>query len=203
MRKMAIIAGTVLIIAVSSATADPIQWDTASGGNGNWYELVLQPGLTWEEANSAANTLGGGWHLATVTSAMENDFLDSLLNPGPPSFEASCITSSLVGKVCEGIWLGGFSSSNSANDWQWVTGEAFSFSDWGPFEPFGNGDRLEIAEFRDRGEFIAWNDVPGSRTRTMGYIVEREASLPVSEPYTILLMIVGLFAFSIARRNIN
>ena len=205
MKRLSIIVGSAFILATTTASAVPIEWDVASGGNGNWYELILQPGLTWSEANSAANALGTGWHLATVTSANENAFVESLLNPGPPTFEASCLTSSLVGRVCEGIWLGGFSSSNSANDWQWVTGEAFSFSDWGPFEPFRNGDRLEIAEFRDRGRLIAWNDVPGSRTRSTGYIVEHEGpiSASVPEPSSILLMLIGVAALSFAGRKSN
>lgn len=190
-----------LLLTTSVASAIPIEWDTASGGNGNSYELILQPGLTWNEANSAANALGSGWHLATVTSVGENAFIESLFNPGPPSFEANCLTSSLVGRVCEGIWLGGFSSSNSANDWQWVTGEAFSFADWGPFEPFRNGDRLEIAEFRDRGQLIAWNDVPGGRTRSTGYIIEHEGPLSVPEPLTIILMASGVAGLGITNRK--
>ena len=74
------------------------------------------------------------------------------------------------------MWLGATSSSNIAQDWRWVTGEPFSFTDWGPFEPFGNGDRLRIDEFRDRGGLVAWNDAPSTSTRSMGYIVESDDS---------------------------
>jgi hypothetical protein len=68
-----------------------------------------------------------------------------MLRPGPPFFEATCLTSNLVGQVCGGIWLGGLTLPL-----RWVTAEPFSFGNWGPFEPFGNGDRVRIDEFRDR-----------------------------------------------------
>ena len=37
----------------------PIQWTIASGGNGNYYEVVAAPGgITWDAASAAANALG-------------------------------------------------------------------------------------------------------------------------------------------------
>jgi len=140
--------------------------------NGHFYELVLTGGITWDQANDAANARPGNWYLATITDATENAFIESLLAPGTPYFEENCLSSNLVGRVCNGIWLGGTSSSNASQDWSWVTGEVWSFTDWGPTAPFGNGDRLQIVEFRDQGPLIAWNDVPGTRTSSTGYIVE-------------------------------
>ncbi|HEC20083.1 MAG TPA: PEP-CTERM sorting domain-containing protein [Gammaproteobacteria bacterium] len=201
MKLSTLIISLAIGLPTSLTLASPVKWDMASGGNGNLYELILQPGLTWGQANSAASGMGDGWHLATVTSENENQFIQSLLNPGAPYFEASCLSSNLVGEVCEGIWLGGFSSSSSANDWQWVTGEDFSFADWGPFEPFGNGDRLEIAEFRSRNQLMAWNDVPGGRTRSTGYIVEYERAISVPEPSAIFLVAIGLFGLGLLARN--
>jgi hypothetical protein len=145
--------------------------------NGHRYEIVFHPGITWTEANNAANARAGNWHLATITSEEENTFIKNLLTAGgSPFFEDACLTSNLVGRVCGGMWLGGTSSSNTAQDWGWVTGEPFSFTNWGPFEPFGNGDRLRIDEFRDRGGLIAWNDAPSNSTRSMGYIVESDSN---------------------------
>jgi len=168
----------VLSIA-SAASANP----TVNPNNGHRYALILHPGITWTQANDAANALPGGWHLATITSASENAFIEALLQPGAPFFEASCLVSNLVGRVCGGIWLGGLSSSNAAQDWRWVTGEPFTFGDWGPFEPFGNGDRLRIDEFRDRSALIAWNDVPAGFVRSTGYIIENDNPIGPDEPF--------------------
>ncbi len=158
------------LFAATSASAAIVQ----NPGNGHFYELTLATDVTWDQANAAANSRPGDWYLATITDATENAFIQSLLTPGAPTFQSSCPASSLVGRVCNGIWLGGTSSSNLSNDWGWVTGEAWSFTDWGPFEPFSNGDRLRIDEFRDQGPLLAWNDGPSTRLST-GYIVESNA----------------------------
>ncbi len=172
--------------------------------NGHFYELVLvDGGISWEDANIAANSRPGNWHLATITDATENTFIENLLSPGVPFFEASCLTSNLVGSVCGGIWLGGKSSSNASQDWSWVTGEAWSFTDWGPTAPFGNGDGLRIDEFRDQGPLIAWNDVPGASTsgyaaRSTGYIVETNV-VPI--PAAVWLFISGVIGLAGAARR--
>jgi hypothetical protein len=139
------------------------------------YELVIQPGATWNDAANAAAARSGGWHLATITSSAENAFVKALLSAGPPMFETTCLTSNLVGRVCGGIWLGGLSS---AQGWRWVTGEPFTFSNWAPFEPFGNGDRVRIDEFRDLSQLIAWNDVPAGFVRSTGYLLENDNPPP-------------------------
>ena len=61
-----------------------VQWTTASGGNGHYYELVLpadpSENYSWTQANAAASSMtdnGSQGYLATVTSAAENAFLAS------------------------------------------------------------------------------------------------------------------------------
>ncbi len=166
-----VLTACVYVGFTSDVSAQPIY----NPANGHLYELVLQPGVTWNEATNAAAAKPGGWHLATITSAPENAFVQAMLSPGPPFFEATCLTSNLVGRVCGGIWLGGFSSSQG---WRWVTGEPFTFGNWGPFEPFGNGDRVRIDEFRDRSQLIAWNDVPAGQLRSTGYLIENDNPPP-------------------------
>lgn len=186
-----------LLVFASNCGASIIQ----NHDNGHFYELVLDPGVTWEDASRGAATRPGDWHLATITSAEENEFIESLFEAGAPFFVDPCLRSSLVGLVCGGLWIGGQSSSNAANDWHWVTGETFSFTDWGPFEPFRNGDRLRIDEFRDRGPLFAWNDAPGNRTLTTGYIVESAGALSVTEPGPLVLVALGLFAMGTRLRR--
>jgi hypothetical protein len=159
----------VLVIAVTSALASPI----LNPGNGHYYEVILQPAITWTEANDAATALTGDWYLATITDANENAFVESLLVAGDSAYFANCITGTLAGTICSGLWIGGVSSSNTSNDWQWGTGEAFSFTDWGPYEPFPNGNHIRIEEFRSNG-VLAWNDVPDHYTNGTGYIIESD-----------------------------
>lgn len=141
-------------------------------GNGHRYEVVIAPGTSWEEANEIASARVGGWYLATVTSADEHAFLQGLVGSGEPSFDASdCGVSSLVGRVCGGLWLGGHATSSAAQDWSWVTEEPFQFTAWGPFEPFRNGDRVRMDDFSDRG-LVGWNDVPSGNLGSQGYVLE-------------------------------
>ena len=175
------LAVAAVLTALAACGSDPADEDACGAmtserqrwsGNGHYYQVVLLSGVTWPQANDLAAALPGSWYLATVTSADESAFVEGLLRAGQPYFTNECGMSNLVGRVCGGIWLGALSPSASAQVWQWVTGEPFAFAHWGPLEPFRNGDRVRIDEFRDRG-VIAWNDAPAALPST-GYIIETE-----------------------------
>ena len=150
------------------------KWEISEGGNGHWYEAVsVTEGITWADADTAVQAMAGDWHLVTITSVEENDFVFDLIN-NKSEFWTLGGYSSLVGQMHKGPWIGGYSSSYIANDWQWETGEAFVFSDWGPYEPFGNGDRICWSRFGDSGPY-GWNDARNNGIYTVpGYIVESE-----------------------------
>jgi hypothetical protein len=77
-------------------------------------------GISWTSAERSAEAEGG--HLATITSAAENDFVFSLVD------DAKWF------KDYSGPWLGGsapINRTNPADGWSWVTGEQWSFANWG------------------------------------------------------------------------
>ena len=164
--------------------AAPTQWSSAAGGNDHWYEAIYVPGgLTWSDANTATTALGSGWHLATITSTAENNFIFSLFG-SDSSYSNCCLSGN-----SNGPWLGGFSSTRTSNDWQWVTGEPFSYSNWGPTAPFGNGDRIGYFGYKSSTVTSGWNDIPDSYSLApKGYIVETTV---VPEPISSTLFIVG------------
>ena len=93
----------------------------------HYYAVVNAPGLTWEQARAAAQSLGTGCDLATITSAAEQAIINGLL-PDPTS-----ITESI-----HQYWVGGFQPIGSAEpdaDWQWINGEGpiggTGYSNWG------------------------------------------------------------------------
>ena len=55
-------------------------------------------------------------------------------------------------------WIGGYEQNWV---WHWVTGEAFSYSHWGPGQPDRTHGTEHYAEI-NYGGFSLWNDLPMS-----------------------------------------
>lgn len=142
----------------------PAQWKASDGGNGHWYQLRFgSPGLSWEASQSHAESIGG--HLATLTSAAENDFVFGIANA----------TAAYGGSPVVGPWLGGRLVGNA---WTWVTGEAWGFTNWLPPNPDGPGtwneDRTCLTSSAGRwNDFNASGTQPGIQMRA--YVVEWSA----------------------------
>jgi len=149
----------------------PVLWPA----NGHYYLAVCAPeGINWQAASDAATAMGG--HLATATSAAENNFIFTLIDypdywtdPDP------------WGNV-HGPWLGGLQPPGSpepAGGWQWVTGEPWDFTNWNWDEPNNSGsgeDRLA-----HEGRSAMWNDYP-STAGEKGYVVEWETDFRMYLP---------------------
>jgi hypothetical protein len=126
-----------------------------------------------EAANRTYERLRG--HLATITSAEENEFVTALLED-------------LRAGGCSGdVFIGGLQPEGSPEpdgDWQWVTGEPWDYArgwsepDEGFFQ-FLEEDKLAMNCF---GE---WNDseVPGYPPNAYGYIVEYEADVVMESSF--------------------
>jgi len=190
----------IVCLFTSISSAEPVRWEIAAGGNGHLYDVVLVgTAMTWDDARTRAQAIGSGWDLATITSAEESAFVKNLFNNDPSFFIP---TTSCVGSNCTGPWIGGFSVFGT-NNFQWVTGEAVTFTDWGPSEPFGNGDAITYADFSSPfgdGSGIAWNDFPASMQQRPDNPIAYVAEI-VPEPSTAFLMGLGLAWFSLRRRG--
>ncbi len=160
-RCISISAVLVASVAPPAESGVPIEWPVADGGNGNYYEVILDFGVPWEDANTAAGELmfrGVNGHLATMTSAPENQFIvENLLNAG-------------------NLWLGGLQPDPDVppnEGWAWVTGEAWEYTNWWPGEPNDSSGDEHFLQMNDNGE---WND---NLNGTLdGYLVE----YPVGSP---------------------
>jgi len=113
-----------------AAAGDWVQWP----GNGHSYTVVLEPlGISWSDANVAAQALGG--QLASITSVEESAFVFNLIDD--PQYWRSHVSFTDV-EFNIGPWIGGFQPAESeepSSGWQWTTGEPFEFTAWFEGEP--------------------------------------------------------------------
>jgi hypothetical protein len=93
--------------------------------------------MTWNNACAYCESLGG--HLATITSQNEDDFVYSNLGIDGIS-----------------IWLGG-TDETTEGTWKWITGESWSYTNWGSFQPddIANGQDYLIYFSHEPGK---WDD---------------------------------------------
>jgi hypothetical protein len=138
---------------------------------GHCYEVVTPlGGVNWTDARDAAAAMthnGVSGHLATLTSTAETDFVAQNV-PGA------------VGNTYN--YFGGYRVGITGNNWAWVTGEAWDYTNWSPGEPtdeYDNSMPLLVTEFFHNGggggyAYLGqWNDQNGTQLR--GYVVEYDA----------------------------
>ena len=121
-RRGATLAGAAaLVLAAASAPAAPVVWNVGTGSNGNTYELVSDPDASWDAARAAAQSMGGD--LATITSAEEQAFVESLMS------EANVLTGGYwfgIREAAEGVYLN-------------VDGTPLTYTHWAASEPNNAG----------------------------------------------------------------
>lgn len=150
------------------------------GPNGHYYEFVAASQITWDAANSAANDLtfaGVDGHLATITSAAEDDFIE---------------TERQKTSLNE-VWVGGFQdpieTQGAKDNWTWVNGEGSfpgdnsppGYANWNldnnePNDNYGVASEQHLTV--GLGDSRKWNDegitlATGLGSIT-GYVVEYE-----------------------------
>ena len=192
------VALAVVTSTAAQATAISYTWSQDVGGNGHRYVLIegsssdFQTGVySWNDANLAALRYSGNSHLATISSAQENQFVQNLIRKGRDFT----------------YWLGGIQDVGAlepSGGWQWIDGTPWGeFTAWrtGFFkEPNNQGGNEYLLEMNADG---TWNDAPDIFRR--GYIIEvsEDHIAPVPLPASVLFMgaaLLGLAGLGTPRR---
>ena len=109
--------------------------------NGHSYFFYNVP-VTWYDGAIISEYLGG--HLVTITSEAENHFVKEFIG-------------------ASNLWLGA-TDRDKEGTWKWISGETFSFSDWGSGQPDNDAGGAEGSEnyahiWASSG---SWNDNNGN-----------------------------------------
>ena len=130
--------------------------------NGHLYALYDEA-MSWDLAQSLCEMQNAC--LATITSAEENAIITDLITCGNS----------------DGYWLGGRNDNPNGYEitgdpYRWVSGEAFSYSNWASGEPNGIGNGAETEHFLEIRKSIgnSWNDVKHATKN--GFILEMDVS---------------------------
>ncbi len=100
---------------------------------------VSNSDMDWHSAKALCQEKGG--HLVTISNLEENTF----------------VYENTQGK----IWLG-FTDEELEGNWEWITGEPVSFTNWLPGEPNNSNNDENYAHLRHTAPFDKWNDEDGS-----------------------------------------
>lgn len=160
---------SLAIIVSGTAAADPVQW----GGNGHYYELITTA-VSWHEAEALAESrtfLDRQGHLATITSAAENDFIFWHVVGGN------------VDTPLGDPWLGGYQNSYQSppgENWHWVTNEDWDYTNWDEGEPNDYDEQYAelFLNFQLWGDG-AWNDHHGLNHKA--FVVEYSGNVVGTE----------------------
>jgi len=107
--------------------------------NGHTYQLV-QARMLWKDAEEYCESIGG--HLVTIRDEEENEFVGNMVGNAGVTYAAI-----------------GFTDEEKEGEWQWITGESDTYTNWNSGEP-NNGLSLYLYQNHAYiyGKQLTWDD---------------------------------------------
>ncbi len=158
--KLALLGLTLL--GFSSAHADTLIRINSTTNHA--YQRIDTP-VTWQAAQDAC--VAKGAHLASITSATENSWIEKqLYNPSISS-----------------VWIGA-NDVTSEGTWQWANGESWDYTNWNTGEPNNSGGNENAVEMWMANGGV-WNDVTAEAPHS--YLCEWDSVPPHLNGYVAYL----------------
>lgn len=204
--KSGLLAASAIVITIlsTSANAIPVEWTTASGGNGHFYDRIAWSN-TWAAARADALTQtynGQNGYLVNFTSAAEQAFFLTVFTSPNGIIGADDLAN-------EGVWVWSDGPEAGQQFWQGLSpfhfpaGLATGYANWADGEPNQAGEE-DVAQIHPGG----WNDYPASFAPAWQYYIEYNAAVivdpptdDVPEPFTLGLLGAGLAGIGWTRRR--
>ena len=195
-----VIAGFPKTSQASMAAPPAVQWTVGSGGNGHWYQLVIDPGLTYDQAKTAAAGLtyadpntkqvlqGSLLVLDNSDYTAEFNFtFDKVFTPYLPANQRS-------------YWIGASSPTGNSGDWTWINGSTVpkTTTDGWAIDHF-EGPGREGATYYDTGDRRVYDYLASASSLAEGYVVEYQS---VPEPASLALIALGGLLMLPRRRQV-
>ena len=178
----------IALFAVGTASANPVQWTSGSGGNNHYYDVISSvAGVSWTTAE--ANSLALSGYLVTITSAAENTFVTGLVQAAGGRFFIGANDTAVTGTY---RWIDGPEA-----------GQALVYSNFAAGQPDNVGVEHYVETF---GTAVAccgvgtWNNLPNAGSTGSGYVIEYNTQ-PTPEPSTALMALGALLAAGVTRRR--
>ena len=187
---------TCFIIAVTSqtATAGVLSGPIVNPNNGNTYYLLESVPSTsvpnpFDASQAEAQSLGG--NLVTVNDAAEDAWIFDTFNQAAIDASPASNRKSL---------LLGLSDEAIEGTFQWVSGEALGYTNWGVGQPQAiDPDEDFVGIALSNNAFIQgskWHDI----VFAAGDVVYGVVEVAVPEPTTAMLLVVSCFVVVVSRR---
>ncbi len=137
-KSFAVLLTLLTVVCIMPISSRAVTTDIPSDAvefNGHYY-YAFDEDLTWTEAKTKCEAIGG--YLATIHSDAEHNVVRSILKEKSDRF----------------FWIGGY-RTDSVSNWQWVTGETFSYDRQKTTSVGGNSSCNYLAMFAGKGAFLA------------------------------------------------
>ncbi len=186
MKRALIMLAVLLLVLCTSPTASADSARVQYPGNGHYYQR-FDAAMTWSDARAYCESQGG--YLATLTSAEEDSFVYQN-----------------VGQDGVAMWLGG-TDETSEGTWEWITGEAWSYTNWASGQPNNISPGQDYLSYFDLAPG-QWDDAgPPGGNETFSFICEWDElqTVPTLTEWGITIMFVlmaGSAIWMIRRRQV-